>query len=210
MGYRQYEPRPPKPRRTMEKMATPSDIHLALGTTASLAIPCWYIEVRKPIPAHHHNRPHHDHVGWPNPDHHDHSCQAWDYAHACCSHDHNVHHCDPHCKNFIDMRKLIPVHLSEEGYHDVQVITEWMEGDNRVTLAGVGNIDPEDDWIVRISLESDTSRGANLSQPMDKAWFRLSVFVEGDNVLSNNYTRRNKRDLVCQAKVCVNPTAVED
>lgn len=212
MGYRKLEPKPKKPRRTMEKLASPSDFYMALDTTANFAIPCWYIEVRKPRPAHLHNRPHHDYCGWPDPKRVDHSCQAWDFAHDCCSHDHSVHHCDSHCKNFIDPRKLIPIHLTEEGYTDIHIVCEFMEGDNRVSLDGVGVIDPKDDWIVRLFMRATSNdRESNDVKPFDKAYFRVSVFVEGDKVLSERFDKhRNKKDLLCQAKVCVSPTAVEE
>lgn len=208
MGYRKLEPKPKKPRRTMEKMTSPSDLYMVLDTTANFAIPCWYIEVRKPRPAHPHDRPWHDHVGWPDPHHVDHSCQSWDFAHSCCSHDHHLDHCPSHCKNFIDMRKLIPIHLTKEGYEEVKVVIEFIEGDKRVELDGVGVIDPKDDWIVRLFLTS-TSKRAGDNTPFDKAFFRVSVFAEGNQVLSERITKRNKKDLVCQAKVCVSPTAVE-
>lgn len=208
MAYRKLEPKPKKPRRTMEKMTTPSDFYITLGTTANLAIPCWYIEAHKPRPAHHHDRPWHDHIGWPDPYHADHSCQSWDFAHSCCSHDHNKHHCD-HCKNYIDMNKLIPIHLKEEGYEGIHVVIEWIGGDPRVLLDGAGAIDPHDDWIVRLYLHSTSERAKGDTEPLDRAYFRISVFAEGNQVLSERFdSRRNKKDLVCQAKVCVSPTAV--
>lgn len=200
MSYRIGEPKPPKPRRTMENLTSPSDIYLTLGTSTLLAVPCWYIEVHKPIPAVHHSRDYHDFKGAPSPNHRDHVCQAWDFAHSCCSIHHDMHHCD-HCDHFIDMKRVSPIHMLEEGYEDVEVITEFMEGDSRVSLSGSASIDREDDWILRVRLSSVASEASN-RKPYEPALFRLSVFVSG------NIHGIEKRDLALQSKVQVLPTAV--
>lgn len=212
MSYRINEPKPPAPRRTMEKMTTPSDLFITLGTTVNLAIPCWYIETRKPRPAKPHCRTWHDHIGWPSPTHPDHICQAYDFADSCEHHGMKGHPSRHvfnrgYCDQLIDARKLIPVHLLKEGYTKAEVKIEYMEGDDRVKLTGSAVIDSTDDWIVRINLDS-MPNASERGKPFKKAFFRVSVFASGDNILTEKHPVKNKRDLVCQVKVCVNPTAV--
>ncbi len=203
MGYRIGEPKPHKPRRTMENLASPSDIYLTLGTSTLLAVPCWYVEVHPPMPAIHHSRDYHDFKGAPSPNHRDHVCQAWDFAHSCCSIHRDRHRCD-HCDHFIDMKRVSPIHLSKEGYYAAcKVVTEFIEGDDRVDLAGSARIDDDEDWVIRVELDS-SSKEPSGRKPYGPALFRLSVFAEG------HIRGLEKRDLVLQSKVQVLPTAVRN
>ena len=158
MSYRINEPKPQPPRRTMQKTATPHKIYMHSGESISLAIPCWYLEVRPPVPAHPHNRQLHDHLGWPGPDHPDHCCQDWDFARSCCSlHPHKP--CDPGtCKRYLDMGRLVPIHLKEEGYKDfdcsiVRVDEDGYKSEEAVNLdTDQIGIDSKDDWVIRLLL----------------------------------------------------------
>lgn len=221
-------PKVHKPRHTIQALTSPSDVYLTLGTYKQIAVPCWYVEVKKPTPAHHHDRAYHDFKGWPSPNHRDHVCQDWDFAHTCHDPHHNNiephyhyethhphHHEEPcyhnesghhhhrdHCNHLIDMNQVFPIRLTKEGYTAVEVVTEFIEGDERVKLVGTGKIDRDEDWVVRVNLESSSS-GATTGKPYDAAWFRMSVFVSG----TINGTK--KKDLVMQSKVEVRPTAVK-
>lgn len=169
MSYRIGEQKPPKPVRTLQDTATKSKIFVQNGTVFHMAIPCWYKIIDPPVPAHPHCRTWHDHVGWPSPNHPDHSCQAWDFAHSCCSHDAH-RHCSDTCKDYIDMGKLSPVHLLREGYQDVIVsLDEAPDG-----FQAEGYIDTDKDWIVRIII------GAMVPEALkEKIEVPYTVFVEG-------------------------------
>lgn len=118
MGYRRIKPPKHHHRRDMDNKTTGGVIFLEPGTVAKFSIPCWYRMVGWPIQVHGHNRDFHDYLGWPTPDHPDHSCQEWDYDHSCCRHGHA--HCEPkRCHDYIDMCKLYPIHLTKEGYDNV-------------------------------------------------------------------------------------------
>ena len=99
--------------------------------------------------------------------------------------------CPPHCEHFIDMRKLFPIHLKDEGYTSFEVeIVDAPEG-----LVATASLDPDDDWIVRVSIESDIG-AKSFSDAMITR--RFSVFAK---------TGTNKRDLVFNGTIVVTPTA---
>lgn len=150
MGYRRYEPKPKPKNRSMQDLATPIKVYMHNGTTAHLAVPCYYHEVLPAIPVHHHSRPHHDHCGWPDPHHPDHSCQDHDFA----------SHCDVvrgrierhrNCRHVIDMSKTWPIHLTDEGYDEV-ICNIDMDG-----VTAEAQIDEQDDWIIRVSFSAACS-----------------------------------------------------
>lgn len=166
MSYRITEHPKPEPRRTVEDMATASTIFVQNGTKFEYAIPCWYIIVDPPQKAHHHNRAHHDHVGWPSPNHPDHICQSWDFAHSCCSYDNNKHHCN-HCHRYLDMDNVRPIHLTKEGYSNIKTAIEpTAQG-----LSVSGSIDSKRDWIIRISINAHLTSAVKEKQEFDYAIF---------------------------------------
>lgn len=152
-GYRIDAPRPRPPRRDMQDTTTPGRTFVHNGSTARLAIPCWYIEARKPIPAHPHDRMRHDMLGWPTPDHPDHVCQEWDFdRHACRRTPHMK--CDPpRCEHFVDMGRVIPIHFKEEGYSSVKVSVLDDERNSVDGVKATGSIDADDDWIIRVTFD---------------------------------------------------------
>lgn len=149
-SYRIDQPRPKPKRRTMQMTTTPGTMYMHNGCSADMAIPCWYMEVRKPIPAAPHDRMRHDMIGWPTPDHPDHCCQEWDFDRHHCRRTPHLKCCPPKCEHFIDMRRLIPIHLSEEGYDGVSVTVLDSSGKPAAGITAEGSIDETDDWIVRI------------------------------------------------------------
>lgn len=190
-GYRIDAPRPKPKRRTLQKTSTRGTVYVADGTTASLAIPCYYMEMHRPIPAAPHDRMRHDMLGWPTPDKPDSCCQEWDFVNSCCRRTPHMECCPPHCEHFIDMRRLFPIHLKDEGYTSFEVeIVDAPEG-----LVATASLDPDDDWIVRVSIESDIG-AKSFSDAMITR--RFSVFAK---------TGTNKRDLVFNGTIVVTPTA---
>lgn len=76
------------------------------GTVCRISLPCFYW-YRDEYP--HHDRPAHDHAGWPSPDHPDDSCQPG--------------HC--HDGGFV----MKPINLVEEGYTSIEVGFDQMYED---------------------------------------------------------------------------------
>lgn len=206
MGYRKQQDycKPPEHKHVLNKVTEPTDICIVLGTDLHIALPCWYSEVKQPNPVCFHNRAKHDYLGWPDPDNPDNSCQDEDLRYDPRNHH---HHKGNHCRNPRPIKRTAPIHLKEEGYTSIEVITEYMEGDSRVSLVGQGAIDKEDDWIIRVHLNA-TAKESSKGKPYDKAWFRVSVFASGSQVADPNDVTRSKKDLVMNSKVCVLPTAV--
>ena len=99
--------------------------------------------------------------------------------------------CPPHCEHFIDMRKLFPIHLKDEGYTSFDVeIVDAPDG-----LVATASLDPDDDWIIRVSIESDIGANSFSNAMIDR---RFSVFAKAGE---------NKRDLVFNGTIVVTPTA---
>lgn len=166
-------------RRTVVDIATPVKLYAHNGTTADFAFPCWYQEVRKPIKAHLHNRPMHDHLGWPDPERPDHSCQLWaPDLHRCMVGRH--HTCPTHCEMYIDMDGISPIHLLDEGYTGASVAwatkrqdgDEWIIGEPPEGIDVEAWIDPDEDWVVRVFLDIDDPTALD-----DPSMYRLTVFA---------------------------------
>ena len=191
MSYRlDDEPKHHKPElRTVQDTVTLSTVFVQNGTIFEVACPCWYLEVERPRRAHCHDRKYHDHVGWPSPRHPDHVCQSWDFAHSCCSHDAHKHHCD-HCHMYLDMGRLIPIHLKDEGYTTVRVAMD----DAPEGLKVSGRIDSRDDWIIRLTIEAKVA-----SAIKEKKKCRFTVFIDG------KFEDRNVTDVIATGKIVVLP-----
>ena len=205
MSYRIEHHHHPHPERSAQDTATPSHLYAHNGTTARFAFPCWYQEVHPPIRAHHHNYHLHDYQGWPSPTHPDHICQLWSPDRHCCSiGEHNE--CSPHCRHYLDMRTITPIHLLEEGYTEVTIawIHEMVdeEGNHYETsdttppdgITAVGYIDIDDDWVVRaeFAIKDPTA----LHHPKR---YRISVSAVDHN--------RNVSDIIVLAELVVLPAA---
>lgn len=169
MGYRSIERPPKKPNRSMQDTSTRSRIYVQNGATANLAIPCWYKEVRRHKQAVPHCRDHHDHIGWPDPHHPDHSCQAYDYAQI------DPHHPERgYCgHNYVNIESMIPIHLIEEGYTDIEVVLK----DSPSGITTSGYIDIYEDWVVRVLF--DVSDHPSLDEDKD---IEYAVFAVKGNI----------------------------
>ena len=189
-SYRIDGPRPRPKQRSMQDTATPGTVFVHQGTTAHLAIPCFYQEAHAPVHAVPHDRMRHDTLGWPTPERPDHSCQEWDFDRHCCRRTPHLKFCPPSCERFVDLGRLFPIHLTEEGYDGVEV--EQQTGLVTVT----GRIDPDQDWVVRLDVESDVDMSVTKPQRTS-----VAVYVtRGDDA----------RDLVSLVKVIVLPVAIEE
>ena len=152
MAYRQLEHKHKPQNRTAQKTTTPARYFMENGTTFNLAIPCWYKEIHLPERAFHHCRWHHDHHGWPEPRHPDHSCQDYDFpVEHLNHHDHlDCHNPYPdihrHHHHYLDMTELFPIHLIKEGYKSATVVFDK----NYSGLTARAYIDLVDDWVVRL------------------------------------------------------------
>lgn len=192
MGYRIKEHRPHRPNRTMQDTVTPYRIFLENGQTSIVAVPCFYQEVRPPIPVHHHCRPWHDHVGWPSPSHPDHSCQDWDFATDCTTvagREELVRACD----RYIDLGRLIPIHFSEEyekNDFEINVVDE--EGKADADIEASASLDEHDDWVIRMQISANKTMKPG-DDPV-KRWF--SLFHIGDD---------DRRTLVSKGAMIVMP-----
>lgn len=187
MSYRIKERPPHKPKRTMENLATPVTVFIQNGTKEHVAIPCWYVEVTPPIKAHPHSRQHHDHIGWPSPRHPDHICQAWDLAHSCCSFNRHKHRCD-HCEHFIDMDRMVPIHLLDEGYKSVKVVFKNAPSGLTATAKIDDSVDIVEkkrhtkDWIIRITFEAKCNAAMDEHVDVEYAVFASGTLKGGKEV----------------------------
>lgn len=192
MGYRIKAHPKPRPNRAAADVATPTRLFVTNGATTDFAFPCYYQEVRMPIPAHCHDSHWHDHIGWPGPDHPDHCCQLWSPDRHCCSIGMRGE-CSPHCERYVDLSKLIPIHLSSEyeGYERIEVAwaTEGLQAPDGVTVTG--SIDDQDDWVIRLHV--DCMDPTAIEKP---AKYKLSVFACNDA----------KRDIVMPAELVIMPS----
>lgn len=216
MSYRINEPKPQPPRRTMQKTATPHKIYMHSGETVSLAIPCWYLEVRPPVPAHPHNRQLHDHLGWPGPDHPDHCCQDWDFARSCCSlHPHKP--CDPGtCKRYLDMGRLVPIHLQEEGYagfecHIVRIGEDGYQSDDdpALTVDLIG-VDRADDWVIRLVLAHNPTEDLDYPHKDNEERYFITVRGSRPSTISTESGGAGKspiKDVLAVGEVIILPVA---
>lgn len=225
-SYRIDQPKPKPPRRSLQKLTTPGTIYIHPIETVELAIPCYYMEMRPPIPARPHDRMIHDMLGWPWPDKPDCSCQEWDFdRHRCRRTPHMK--CDPpHCKDYIDMRRLIPIHLREEGYSGVEVILNDSEGNivDTDTIEIEARIDETDDWIVRVSMMFDSyfssvSDDFNDVHSLPAEFFYTVIALVAPMQQKSRMTKKEsaaaasfagkvgKKDIVTMGRIVVVPTA---
>lgn len=206
-GYRIDAPRPKPKRRTMQKTSTRGRVYVANGTTAELAIPCYYMEMHRPVPAEPHDRMRHDMLGWPTPDKPDSCCQEWDFANSCCRRTPHMKCCPPHCEHFIDMRRLFPIHLKDEGYR--RFVVDMV--DKPSGLEAEAYLDPDDDWVVRVRIEAHVPLNALIDMtrlPETDIITQFSVFgVIAGSSSETGVEHRERRDLIFNGSIVVIPTA---
>lgn len=213
----------PHAHRTMQDTSTPSRMIVENGSWGTFAIPCWYIEVRQPSRQYPHNVDLHDHLGWPDPKRVDRSCQKfpahpldhtlkpmydwhyndvfhrwWHYHYA------HHHHLNPFARPLLDMRKVIPIHLTEEGYTRVDVAIKDKPSGVTVT----GRIDEADDWIVRLDYQIDSPEATDKEISLD---ITARVFASAQTVLSNSGKMVNvpaRKDTVFNGKIIITPAEI--
>ena len=196
MSYRELKHPKPVPRRSAVDIATPVKLWVHNGTSAEFAFPCWYQEIHRPVPARLHDRHLHDHHGWPNPRHPDHSCQLWIPEKGLCVH--GYRECHPHCKYYIDYKRVFPIHLlsEEEGYSSAAV--KWLDEHEGINVNAW--IDPIEDWVVRVSVDCQDPKA--IEEPQK---YRMTTFVmseEQDGLAA-------RRDIVALAELIVLPSAYD-
>lgn len=174
----------------MQDTVTPGTIVVQAGTTGHMAIPLFYQEVRPPVHATPHDRMLHDTLGWPTPERPDHSCQEWDFDRHCCRRTPHLKFCPPSCERFVDLGRLYPIHLKEEGYTSVDV-------ECQTDLVSVSaEIDEDQDWVIRLTVDSEVDMTTS-----KKRQTSVAVYVKrGTDV----------RDLVTLVRVVVLPTAIKE
>ena len=193
MGYRIQEHRPPKPNRTMQGLTTPYRVYMENGQTVELAIPCFYQEVRPPIPVHRHCRPWHDHVGWPSPSHPDHSCQEWDFASDCST---VAGRLEVHraCERELDLARLVPVHFKEEyGKVELSASVVGIDGKEPEALTASASLDDHDDWVVRLSMRASADNDLPPVGEPERYWFTVTY---------KGYSDENGADLLDSKVLC--------
>lgn len=206
MGYRQLDKKPRHPRRDFVDTATRNKVFVQNGVLSHLAIPCWYLEIFRPRHAVLHSIDLHDHIGWPDPDHPDHSCQD---AHHGNLHDHphhrnypghihpnhpyhpnihyhNGHWHDPHI--LLDLSKTFPIHLKEEGYTTVDVV--FKDPPEGITASAF--IDDTEDWVIRVDIDLNCEEAIS-----DDIEVPYSIFVNG-SFKDSKTTTRTMRNIVAK------------
>jgi hypothetical protein len=139
MAYRTLDRPPAKP----EDFLPVFDMHNHEIRTWS--IPCFYFNVEKPIDWHDYHM--HDHLGWPDPHHPGHACQALpDYGPYAFS--------PGSVWNYVDMNKAIPIDLTSEyeGYTGATIALDTVDEDgNTVDVSNIvvnAEIRDTEPWIV--------------------------------------------------------------
>lgn len=194
MSYRIHEHKPPKPRREVDDVTTPMKLYIHNGVSSDFAFPCYYQEIHKPVPMRPHDRHWHDHIGWPAPSHPGHSCQLWIPEHGCRLPGHPE--CHPHCRHYVDLSTLTPIHLtsSEEGYTTVSVA--WVTAPTGITVTAW--IDEEEDWVVHVNVDCKDPNAKEKPQT-----YKMTVFANAP--AANGKPAR--RDIVALAELVVLPSA---
>lgn len=198
MTYRLPEHKPYEPLRTVVDTSTPSKVFVHNGTIAHLAFPCWYQEVHKPRGIHPHHRLLHDHYGWPAPDNPDHICQVW----VPDRHGH-IPAIDPryvHVHKLLDLSRLVPIHLLEEGYTQVEI---GLNANDDVVhaqeaLNPTAYINPNEDWVIHVDLNVEDVNA--LKEPQR---YKMSVFVSEYD--ENEHLQ--EKDLAVLTEVVVLPSS---
>lgn len=195
MGYR-IQPKPHHHlHRTLVDSTTPAKVFIRNGVTSRLAFPCWYQEVHKAMPAHIHDWHRHNHEGWPSPSHPDHCCQMWIPDRHICSLGYHGE-CSPHCRHYIDMRGIMPIHLPEEGYTGYTVLIDGEVAENAVAY-----VDPQEDWVIRLDIVIAEEEALYEPHPHE-----LSIFATASG--QDDFQIRS--DLAVKAKLIVLPVEIPE
>ena len=144
MSYRVNTKPEPEKQRSTQKTTTPAKVYLTNGSTINVAYPCWYIDTKPAKRAEVHNEALHDHCGRPSPDRPGRACQPHlEKATFISNREGKV------CRPSINLDRLIPVHLENEGYNAASVT---FKGDKPLGLSATAEID---DWIIRVTFSAE-------------------------------------------------------
>ena len=94
------------------------------------------------------------------------------------------------------MRRLIPIHLKEEGYQTVTVKVLDSEKNAADGVKATGTIDASDDWVIRVSF--DVQVPGLLIPDDDPMVYYYSVYL--------NLNAKRVRDLVAMGRMTVLPS----
>lgn len=193
MSYRHHDHKPHKMHRSAVNITTPIKLFIHNGTATSFAFPCWYQEVKPPVPARIHNHHLHDHHGWPSWRHTDHICQMW-IPEPGYTID-GPGECRRPFHNYIDYSKVTPIHLLSdyEGY-DNEGIVAWVEKPEGIDATAY--VDENEDWVVRVDISANDADAVERPQV-----YRFSVFLDSSTT--------HRRDLVVLAELIVLPSAYQ-
>lgn len=213
MAYRLHEPKRHEPRRTIVDTATPLKLYMHNGTVSNFAFPCWYQEIYPPVPAVLHNRDLHDHFGWPSPTRPDRSCQLWIPEEGHCIH--GMQECHPHCRHYIDFRKVRPIHLLSEYEGYDKAFVRWVKEPNGIDYQAY--IDPEEDWVVRLVVNCQDPNAVEEPQVYKGTLFisaepgktedttsNKGLIKSSTEMVNNNY----RTDIVALFELIVLPSAI--
>ena len=143
MGYR-FPDNPPKPEDRLMRFDVRN------GAIMRVTFGCYYSDI--------HNRPMHDHLGWPEPRHPDRICQVLPNP------------LNRHLKN----KRVIefdPIHLAEEGYTEAVVTYEDSNlAEHLQTTAWI------DDYLVKMKVHADFDTFSD--KPIDA---RFTIFIKDEN-----------------------------
>lgn len=188
MGYRTFPTEPHPKRRNMQVTTTPGKIYIANGSTAEVAIPCFYQEAHEAQRVRLHDRAMHDHMGWPDPHRKDRSCQIYEPMEAGWQEpDHTVMGGHPITHRYVDGTKLVPIHLLDE-YPTAKVVVDLEDaGRDRenANISIVGSIDKDQDWIIRLTVAA-----LLYDEPAEPETYKYSVYVEQPSTSTSNAKRQ--------------------
>lgn len=174
MGYRTFEHKPHEPQRTMQTTATPLKIYVPNSGNAYVKIPCFYQEIKPPTKMRPHNRPLDDHMGWPDPRRIDHSCQLYEPFEAGVEPPHTAMGGRPPVRKLLDMDRLIPIHLKDEGYKELFVT--WSKGNPTTGITNYYAVfDEEQDWVIDLMVSV-----LDEADPQEEATYKFSLWIDGE------------------------------
>lgn len=201
MSYRIHEHHLHKAHRTVENITTPMRVYTTNGTRADIAFPCFYQEIRKPIPAKHHDIHWHHHIGWPVYNHPDHICQMMYTPNMCgfkggCK----------ACRHYLDARTIFPIHLiNDEHYNEYEVVF-WTASGKVDGITATARVDAWEDWVVRVNFQTAIMNA--IEHPMH---YRFTVFAHAPAQPSADGKRTwpERRDVVGLGELVVLPSGYQ-
>ena len=157
------------------------------GEVRTWSIPCFYLEVDRPIDWH--DPKLHDHLGWPRPGHPDSICQSpWEYHAGALSPD--------TFWQYVDMDKASRIHLTSdyEWYEQIEIelddVDEEGEPVNHAAIDTSGWVDDDEDWVVKLKFEPRLEQFAGAPKS-----FLFNAYATGGG----------RRDLVTRGNLLVFP-----